>query len=198
MISSRQRPSSERGTSLIEFGLFLPLIVVLGLGVVEVSWALLDGHVVTRMAREGSNLISRDASLTDAASAMDAMRSRPLNFGNGTSKLILSVIRNIDTVGAANYNFPIMYQRYVHGTAPGNTKLNFSGGSFPPPDYQATNPEGNTALRVTNLNTIGSGLTVPLGGFVYVAEIYSTHQTITPFGNFGFSMPGSLYSIAWF
>ena len=33
---------------------------------------------------------------------------------------------------------------------------------------------------------------------VYVTEIYSPHTLITPFNAFGFSLPQSLYSIAYF
>ena len=42
------------------------------LGVVETSYGLLDQHVVTKLTREGSNLISRDTSLQDAAAVWRA------------------------------------------------------------------------------------------------------------------------------
>jgi hypothetical protein len=160
------------------------------------GWALLDAHVVTRLAREGSNLISRDSTLQDAASAMQGMSTRPVNFNAG-SKVILSVIKNVATIGAANYNRPVLYQRYEYGSFPASSKLTISGsGSFgPAPDYQALNSDGNTGLQVTNLpGTVGT----TLGGMVYVTEIYSPHSLITPFNNFGFSLPQSLYSIAYF
>ena len=174
----------------------MPVICVLALGVVEVSWALLDAHVVTRLAREGSNLISRDTSLQDAGSAMQGMRSRPVDFDNG-SKVILSVIRNVGTIGAPNYNRPVLYQRYEYGSFPAASKLTIAGsGSFgPAPEYQAANSDSNTGLRVTNLPpSVGT----TLGGMVYVTEIYSPHQMLTPFNRFGFTLPTSLYSIAYF
>ena len=187
---------SERGTSIIEFAFVMPLICVLALGVTEMGWALLDAHVVTRLAREGSNLTSRDTSLQDAASAMQGMSTRPVNFNAG-SKVIFSVIRNVGTIGAANYNRPVLYQRYEYGSFPASSKLTLSGsGSFgPAPEYQAINSDSNTGLRVTNLpGTVGT----TLGGMVYVTEVYSPHSLITPFNNFGFSLPTSLYSIAYF
>ena len=58
--------SSASGQGLLEFALILPLLMVLVLGVVEVSYALLDQHVVTKLTREGSNMISRDTTLDDA------------------------------------------------------------------------------------------------------------------------------------
>ena len=192
----KQSFRSARGTSIIEFALMMPLICALALGVVEMGWGLLDAHVVTRLAREGSNLISRDTSLQDAASAMRGMNSRPVNFDAG-SKVIFSVIRNIATIGSANYNTPVLYQRYEYGSFAASSKLTISGsGSFgPAPEYQAVNPEGNTGLQVTNLPpNVGT----TLGGMTYVTEIYSPHEILTPFNSFGFSMPTSLYSIAYF
>jgi TadE-like protein len=187
---------SASGQSIIEFAIMMPLICVLALGVTEMGWALLDAHIVTRLAREGSNLISRDTSLQDAASAMVGMATRPVDFNMG-SKVILSVIRNVSTTGAANYNTPVLYQRYEYGSFPAASKLTISGsGSFgPAPEYQALNSDSNTGLRMTNLPpSVGT----TLGGMVYVTEIYSPHSLITPFNNFGFSLPQSLYSIAYF
>jgi len=189
---------SASGQSIIEFAIMMPLICVLALGVIEMGWALLDAHIVTRLAREGSNLISRDTSLQDAASAMAGMATRPVDFSaTGGSKVILSVVRNVATIGAPNYNKPVLYQRYEYGTFPAASKLNISGsGSFgPAPEYTAINSDSNTGLQVTNLPpAVGA----TLGGMVYVTEIYSPHSLITPFNNFGFTMPQSLYSIAYF
>ena len=194
--AARRRISGESGTSMIEFAMIIPLLVALALGVVEVSWALLDAHVVTRLAREGSNLISRDASLADAGLAMRTMSSRPVDFNGGSSKLILSVLRNVDTVGAGNYNKAILYQRYEYGGLAEQSKLSMAGsGAFAPPEYQAANPNNNTGLQITNMP---GGMTVLLGGMVYVTEIYSQHPMITPFDRFGISMPQVLYSIAYF
>jgi len=187
---------SASGQSIIEFAIMMPLICVLALGVIEMGWALLDAHIVTRLAREGSNLISRDTSLQDASSAMVGMATRPVDFNAG-SKVILSVVRNVATIGAANYNRPVLYQRYEYGSFPASSKLTISGsGSFgPAPEYQALNSDSNTGLQVTNLPpAVGT----TLGGMVYVTEIYSPHSLITPFNNFGFAMPQSLYSIAYF
>jgi len=187
---------SASGQSIIEFAIMMPLICVLALGVIEMGWALLDAHIVTRLAREGSNLISRDTSLQDASSAMVGMATRPVDFNAG-SKVILSVVRNVATIGAANYNRPVLYQRYEYGSFPASSKLIISGsGSFgPAPEYQAINSDSNTGLQVTNLPpAVGT----TLGGMVYVTEIYSPHSLITPFNNFGFAMPQSLYSIAYF
>ncbi len=64
------RRQAEQGQSLVEFTLVVPLLVVLAFGLTEIGYALLDQHVVTKVTREGSNLISRDVTLQDATTAM--------------------------------------------------------------------------------------------------------------------------------
>jgi hypothetical protein len=189
---------NERGQSLIEFAFITPLFLLLVLGVIEVGYALLDQHVVTRMTREGSNLISRDTDLQVAAQALESMQSRPVNFNAG-STLIFSVIRRGATTGTANFNKLILSQRYKKGSL-GSSKITIAGGgSFAgPPNYEALNSDNNTGLQVTNLP---SNIASTLGAQIYVTEIYSSHPLITPLdrlAKLGVNVPKTLYSIAYF
>ena len=188
------RRPTDRGQSLIEFALVLPLLLVTVLGVVEISFVLLDQHIVTKLTREGANLISRSTTLGDAATAVRTMASRPVDLPT-SSRAIVSVVRNVPTIGAANYNTAILSQRYVYGNLSENSKILTAGTpSFGPgPEYQASNQDGNTGLQVTNLP-----ITLPLGGSLYIMELYSTHPTITPLAGFGIQVPETLYSIAYF
>jgi Flp pilus assembly protein TadG len=185
----------ERGQSMIEFAVVLPLLLVVVLGVVEVSYALYDQHVVTRMTREGANLISRDTTLGDAINVLRNMSSPPVSI-NSNAKVIFSVLMNVPTTGTTNYNRVILYARATYGSTSGNSVLQTAGGSYgPAPEYTANNPNGDSGLRVTNLP---ANVVVPLGGMVYVCEIYSNHTLITPFNRFGITVPNRLYSIAYF
>jgi hypothetical protein len=85
---------------------------VLCLGVVEAGYALLDAHIVAKLSREGANLISRNTSLQDAAAALRSMSGRPVNFDDGSSKVIFSVLKMVSTSGSSNYAKPILYERY--------------------------------------------------------------------------------------
>jgi hypothetical protein len=185
------------GQAIVETALIMPLFIVMVLGVSEVGWALLDQHAVTRMTREGANLISRDATLQDAAQAMRGMSSRPVNFDNGTSRLIFSVLKRGETTGTSNFDRVILYQRYEYGSYPGSSKLlTAGGGSFGgPPNYEAANSDNNTGLRVTN---VPSNLVAVRGGLIFVTEIYTRHTLITPLDRFGITVPQTLYSIAYF
>jgi len=192
----KNRSCGSGGQSLVEFALVLPLILLLVLGVVEVGYALLDAHVVTKLTREGSNLISRDTTLQDAASAMRSMSSRPVNFSNGSSKLIFSVIKRGATTGTSNFNKDILYQRYEIGSLSAQSALATRGtGSFGVgPEYQAANADTDTNLQLTNL----PANMMVAGGMVYVTEIYTRHVLITPLDRFGVTVPQLLYSIAYF
>jgi Flp pilus assembly protein TadG len=94
----RNRLRHADGQALVEFAVVLPLLLVLVLGVVEVGYALLDQHVVTKLSREGSNLISRDVTLQDAGAAMKSMKTRPVDF-DVQSRLIFSVVKKVATAG---------------------------------------------------------------------------------------------------
>jgi Flp pilus assembly protein TadG len=191
------KKSSNRGQSLIEFALMLPLVMVLALGVIEASYALLDQHVVTKVTREGSNLISRDTTLEDAGNAMNTMSIRPLNFADG-SKVIFSVIKRGATAGTPNFDKDILYQRHEFGALAGVASVltTRGAGAFRgAPNYEAINSDTNTDLQITN---IPASLVIARGGMVYVTEIYTRHDLLTPFHHFGVAMPDKLYSIAYF
>jgi Flp pilus assembly protein TadG len=193
----RCRTAGERGQSLIEFALVLPLLIVLALGVVEISYGLLDHHVLTKLTREGSNLISRDTSLQDAATAMKSMSSRPINFDSG-SRMIFSVLKKGATTGTANYDKVILYQRHEFGSLSGvRSKLNTTGtGAFRgAPEYEAINSDSDARLQLTNLP---ANLTLVRGGMLYVTEIYTKHPALTPLDRFGVTVADTLYSVAYF
>jgi len=194
--SLRRKIGCTSGQSLLEFAIVVPMVLAVALGVIELGYALLDQHVITKLAREGSNLISRNTSLGDAAAALRDMSTRPVNFTNGTSKMILSVIKKGATTGTSNYNQDILYQRYEYGSLAATSSLTTRGaGSFgAAPEYTANNSDSNTNLQVTNLPP---GLVAP-NGYVYITEIFTTHTLITPFDRLGIQVPRVLYSIAYF
>lgn len=185
-----------RGQSVVEMAVVLPLLLIVVLGVIETSYALLDQHVVTKLTREGSNLISRETSLADAVNALKSMSGRPVNF-NSNSKVIFSVVRRGATTGTNNYNKDVLYQRYEYGPIAGTSAISTRGaGSYGTgPEYEANNADGDTNIQVTSLP---AGITLSTGGTLYITEIFTTHELITPFDKFGVNIPKTLYSIAYF
>jgi hypothetical protein len=191
----KRRLCSSSGQSIIEFALILPLLFLLVFGIVDIGYVLLDQHIVTKLTREGSNLISRNTTLADATTAMQNMSTRPVDFSNG-SKVIFSVVKQVDTSGAPNFGKPVLYQRYSYGTLGSSSYLRTVGaGSFgSSPEYLANNSDTDTSLQITNLP---AGV-ITTGGMLYVTEIYSTHTPLTPLARFGVALPNTLYSIAYF
>jgi TadE-like protein len=186
----------DRGQSVMEFAILTPVLLVLALGVSEFGYLLLDQHVITKLAREGSNLISRNTTLQDATTVLQTIESRPVDFSTG-SKVIFSVIKRGATTGTANYNQLILYQRHEYGALSAPSKiLTAGGGSFGgAPDYIAANSDNNTSLRVTN---VPNDLIPSPGGMIYVTEVYTTHSMVTPLSGFGVLVPSVLYSVAYF
>ena len=137
--------AGSSGQSLVEFAVVLPLVLLIVLGVVEVAYALLDQQVVTKLTREGSNLISRDTSLQDATTAMRTISSRPVNFDNG-SRLIFSVLRRGATTGTANFNQIILYQRYEYGSLLGHEQADHAGRRLVPRRARLSRPTTPTAI----------------------------------------------------
>jgi hypothetical protein len=188
--------SGTGGASLIEGAIVLPLFILIASGIVEVGFALRDQQVISRLSREGANLISRDVTLEDAAAAVSGMSTEPLNFDNGT-KVILSVLKRGGAIGTANYNTLVLYQRVEYGNHPGHSRLLTRGaGSFGPgPEYIAVNSDSDTSLQVTNAP---AGLVTVSGGLIYVSEVLTSYRLQTPVATFGVAVPTELYSIAYF
>src|SRR5438046_10736026 len=102
----------EAGQALFEFGVTLPILMALVLGVIEFGYALFQIQLVTSMAREGSNLIARQVTINDAEAALKTM-SGLVRF-DANSTLIFSVVRL--GVGGTNANVPIIVQRHTTGS----------------------------------------------------------------------------------
>jgi hypothetical protein len=189
---------ADRGQAVIEFTLVMPLLLLVALGAVETSYLMLDEHVVTRLARESANLISRDTDLQSAATVLRSMTSRPVNFDDGSSLLVLSVVKRGAASGTPNYDRDILYQRYTFGQLPGSQSVlqTAGAGTFGgPPGYIAINSDTDSNLRLVNKPP---NLVLLRGGLVYVAEIFTRHDHLTPLDRFGLTLPDRLYAIAYF
>ena len=190
------KPRGEQGQTMVEMAIVLPIITMMSLGVMEVSYAVLHQHVVSRITREGANLISRDVSLLDATNALKNMSTAPVDFADG-SQLVLSVLKKGSVVGTANYDKVVLYQRYAVGTLGTASTLATAGpGSFGgAPDFKASNSDTDANLRITNLP---ANVDITLGGLLYVAEVFTNHVALTPLNKFGVTVPPTLRSIAYF
>ena len=180
----------EAGQALFEFGVTLPILMALVLGVIEFGYTLFQIQLVTSMAREGSNLIARQVTINDAEAALQTM-SGLVRF-DANSTLILSVVRL--GVGGTNNNVPIIVQRHSVGAFAASSVL-----GDPPqseyegsPDYNAYDPDNDDSIRVSG--TLPNGLTLTPGESVYVTEVFTQRTSIVPF----MPLPAMLHASAYF
>jgi hypothetical protein len=190
------RQKSDRGQTLVEMAFVLPITLMVSLGLIEVSYAVLHQHVISRITREGANLISRDVTLLDASNALKTMSTNPVDFTDG-SQLVLSVLRKGNVVGTANFDKIVLYQRYSIGTLAADSILTTAGsGVFGgQPDFRAFNSDTDVNLRITN---VPANVDMTRGALLYVAEVFTQHAPLTPLDKFGVTVPPTLRSIAYF
>ena len=172
---SAGRSSTQRGQSLVEFAIIMPLFLIIVLGIVEVGYALVDQHVTTRMTREGSNLISRDTPLPEAAAALRSMTSAagqfrrrqleadPLGAEAGRDHRHGQLRQDLP-LSALRVRQLSRHQQADDARAPARS----AGPTTRPPTRTAT-----PGLQLTSgpANIVGVR-----GGLIYVTEIYTRHR----------------------
>ena len=192
--SERTRDAKRRspGQTLAEFGITISLLIVVLLGIFEVSYLIYQQYVAMNLSREGANLILGRSPLDVAESAIRSAQADP-QFDADT-RLILSVVR-LGT-GGANAGLPIITQRHTAGMPRGTSVLGDPDSSAydPKQDYTATDPANDA--RILAKSPLPNGLVIGPNQLVYVAEIYLKRRDITPLA--GVQLPDSLYSVAYF
>lgn len=185
---------SGEAQSVLEAAIVIPFLILLVLGVVELGLAIDHSHLVSALSREGSNLISRETELEDAATVLGTIGGSRVDF-NSNAVVIFSVLKRGETTNTTNYGKMILYARYTFGTYSASSKLSTRGSGSFGADHVATNSDNDSSLQVSNppANLIGVN-----GGMVYVTEVFSRHALITPLREFGVNVPEELYSVAYF
>ena len=178
-----------RGQTLAEFGITLPLLMAVILGIFQVSYLIYQQYVAVNLARVGANLILRKSPF-DAAAA--AIRLADPQFDADTS-LILSVVQ-LGTAPGPNKGNAIIVQRHAWGMSRGASALGDppSGSYDPDQDYAAMHLDSDTSIQAKN--PLPNGLQINQGQSVYVAEIYRKRRDIVPLTG----VPDSLYSAMYF
>lgn len=189
----------QRGQSMAEFGIVLPVLIGLMLGMIEIGWALYQSQVAASIAREGSNLISRNVTFVAAQQAVISVGNiGPVRTGVGqaNTKVFFSVIR-LGTSGNNN-NQAIISQRFSWGGLTATSRLGNPAQSkyaSPPSDqnYNAIDPVNDTGIRMT-AGALPGGMTLQAGETYWVTEVFTTRTSIAPF----IPLPAILYAPAYF
>ena len=198
-IRNLRRPPrlDQRGQTLAEIGMVIPLLMLLAVGTLQVGFVLYQGHVVHKVVREGANMLSRQVTLQATADAIQNYGVPHLTSFNADARLVLSVVQLGNSGSNAGQN--IITQRIVVGGLAGTSILgNPSAGAFGgSPDYRALDPANNTALRT---GTLPNGLgTLGASDTVFVAELFVDRKDIASL-RWPFNIPfdDTLYANAFF
>jgi Flp pilus assembly protein TadG len=175
-VNYRGRLSSRSGQALVEFTFVAATLLLLFFGLIDFCRAISVRQVITSLTREGSNLASRNTSLSNSIAAVVASAD-PLNITNNGRIFISVVTNNNGTAWVAD-------QMTFGGisTNSANSKVGHPGG----PASTGWIPTTNPALPEPNQT-------------IYVTEIYYSFQAVTPVGKLlNFAMPPRLYDVAYF
>jgi len=143
---------NQKGTSVLEFALLLPLLLLLLIGMIDLC-VLLDSELrLTHLSREAANVLSRGAGFEETFAALTSA-GRGLEFDGPKGKAILTKI-SLDKHG----NPVITAQRSIGG-------LNRSSAC-------GTLPDGATSVPAV----IPNGRTVPPHLSLMVVELFTEQQ----------------------
>ena len=186
---TRDTRRHSRGQTLAEFGVTLPLLMAVILGIFQVSYLIYQQYVAVNLAREGANLILRKSPFDTAAAAI---RLADPQFDADTS-LILSVVQ-LGTAPGPNLGNAIIIQRHAWGMSTGKSVLGDPPSSSydPKNDYTAMDLARDSSIQAKS--PLPNGLLINPGQLVHVAEIYRKRRDIVPLTG----VPDSLYSVTYF
>ena len=170
----RIRLSNCRGQALVEFTFVAITLLMMLFGLIDFCRAIYTRQVMTSLTREGSNLASRNTSITSAAQAV-VDSANPLDIDNHGEVIVTAVFNK-------NNTFIITNQ--------------FARGALTTPSRIGTGI-GSTVVSNWMPNTIE---TLPQSNkIVYVTEVYYQFQPATPIGALiGIDLSRNLYDVAYF
>lgn len=178
--------SADSGQALVELALSVSLLLILGLGVIDVARAIYYVEVVKNLTGEGSSMASRSGSsitaLSLTAQTVVTDAGTDLNMGSKGCVIVTSVTNN----GATKNPLQVTGQASQGSCSGITSKI----GCYPPPatcGVASLSSEANAALQVNQS--------------LFITEIFYTFSTVTPIGallNKSNILPTQLYDAAYY
>ena len=170
---TRQTLRDTSGQSLIEFAIVLPLFLTSCSASSRSATRCSISTSTTRITREGSNLISRDTTLPDAATAMRTMTTPAGRLRQRQLEADLLGAEGGATTGTANYNRSSCISATSTAAIPASASCSTQGaGSFGRrPTYEAANSDTNTGPAAHQPARPTSSACA--AACIYVTEIYT-------------------------
>ncbi len=163
--------AAESGQAALEFALIATLMLVLFCMVVDFCRAVHDEQLMAGLSRQGSNLASRGATLSDSAAAVTG--GSPSLDLRDEGEVIITTVTNLNQV------YTITDQ--------------FSQGGISKSSRVGTGV-GNTA----SVPASAAAMLKP-GQTIYITEVFYSYQPVTPIQNLlKLVLPSTLYESAYF
>ena len=86
------RRSRSRGTSIVEFTLVLPLLLIMILALIEFGSLIQSRLIVANVAREGASIASRSLTLDNALANLVAISAHPLVLNGALGRVVITRI----------------------------------------------------------------------------------------------------------
>jgi len=103
----RKRAEGEKGQSLAEFALLLPVLIILLVGIVEIGWGLNSYLTVVDGARDGARLGSKGSATDAEITALIVRETERLEGGIAPSDI--SIVRATAADGSTSIDVEICY-----------------------------------------------------------------------------------------
>jgi Flp pilus assembly protein TadG len=159
------------GTALVELVFVVFILAALVFGLIDFCRVISTRQVMMNLTREGSNLASRQTSLSNTVAALVASAS-PLDIAT-KGRVIITAVRKINNVNTITDQ---LSQGGITATSRIGTGVN----------EPATMPATPTPLP-------------PLNQTIYVTEVFYSYKPITPIGRMlQLALPSQLYDVAFF
>ena len=163
----------KRGVALIEFAFVLPILIIMGLAVVDIGRLIQVRLIVTNLAREGGSIASRQSTLDpDLVTMLQSSSNPPMDLSGANGKIYISRIR----AGTAQDNSPAMTTQLSGGALPWSTGIG-SGARL----GLSQRLYNHLVYRVQPTNPPQSASDI---SEITVVEIYAKYRPITPLPNF--------------
>jgi len=110
-IKIRRRVRGEKGQSLTEFALLLPILLMLLVGVVEIGWGLNSYLTVVDSARDGARLGSKGSATDAEITALVVREAERLDGGINPSNI--SIVRSAAADGSTSIDVQVCYDHVL-------------------------------------------------------------------------------------
>ena len=165
--------SRARGTSLIEFVLVLPLLLIMILGLIEFGSLIQSRLIVANVAREGASIASRTLTLDNSIANLIAVSGHPLVLNGAYGKVVITRI----TAGQVGKITPSITGTFSAGSlgqassiAAGNANLGLPANLYQHLVFKTNRPAPGVDGADVNEMT--------------VVEVFYKYMPITPLFNF--------------